>query len=52
MNRYLALLFAVVALTEAKVGELKEYSHGVSGSVFILDDKKLAIQEFYYDGKR
>ncbi len=33
-----------------KVGDLSTKSHGVSGTVYILDDKKVLISGFSYDG--
>jgi hypothetical protein len=34
-----------------KVGDLSTKSHGVSGAVYILDEKRIFIQGFSYDGK-
>jgi len=35
-----------------KVGELSSRKHGVSGSLYFLDHKRLKIVDFSYDGKR
>ena len=46
----LALCAYSVAAERIKIGELKNLHHGVSGSVFAIDDQTLAIENFNYDG--
>ena len=34
-----------------RIGSLQNTQHGVSGVVHIIDDKKIKVQKFAYDGK-
>lgn len=49
----ITLLFgalANVAFGEVKVGNFANYAHGISGDVFVKDEKTLVIKGFTYDG--
>ena len=37
--------------SEIKVGEFKNLQHGIGGTIYKVDDHKLLIKEFTYDGK-
>ena len=45
-------LWAQLVTSEAKVGDLSTLRYQVAGSVYVLDDKRLAIKNFNYNGKR
>ena len=34
-----------------RIGPLQNTQHGVSGVVHIIDDKKIKVEKFAYDGK-
>ena len=38
-------------VSEVKVGEFKNLQHGIGGTIYKVDDHKLIIKEFTYDGK-
>ena len=40
----LSILFASVASEDVKVGNFENYAHGISGEVFVKDDKTLIIK--------
>ena len=46
----LAVCAYCVSAEKIKIGELKNLHHGVSGSVFAIDDNTIAIENFNYDG--
>ena len=46
----LAVCAYCVAAEKIKIGELKNLHHGVSGSVFAIDDNTIVIENFNYDG--
>jgi len=39
-----------VSSENLKIGELETFQHGVSGEVFVLDEKTLVVKNFNYDG--
>jgi len=50
LARVLVALAATVAADNVKIGELKTLQHGVSGEVWALDESKLTVKNFNYDG--
>jgi len=54
--KFLAVLGALVTLSSAahgegvKAGDFINYAHGISGSVYLVDEKTLLIKGFKYDG--
>ena len=49
---FIILVFSFnFCLAISKLGELSTKSHGVSGTVYIIDEKKIFISGFSYDGK-
>jgi len=51
LARVLVALAATVAADNVKIGELKTLQHGVSGEVWALDESKLTVKNFNYDGR-
>ena len=41
----------ILAAEMVKIGSFQDGKHGVRGDVFVLDNKTLQIENFYYDGK-
>ena len=50
LNLLLSLLAVVSVALATKVGDLRTLQHGVRGTVFILDEQTLFIEDFHYDG--
>ncbi len=46
----LCLYVAMAGAAKTKVGTFSNTQHGVAGTVFILDDTKILIEGFSYDG--
>ncbi len=47
----LASMAAVSSAEKTLVGDLSELQYEVSGKVFILDDTRIMIEDFNYNGK-
>ena len=50
---FMTILIAteILATEMVKIGSFQDGKHGVRGDVFVLDNKTLQIENFYYDGK-
>ena len=46
----LSLTAYCVVAEKIKIGELKNFHHGVRGSVYATDEHTLVIENFNYDG--
>ena len=46
----LVLIFGSVSVI-AKVGDLRSLRYGVGGTVYIVDDQRILIKGFSYNGK-
>jgi hypothetical protein len=40
----------VASAAKTNIGSLSTIAHGVKGNIFIVDDKTLQVENFYYDG--
>ena len=50
---FLGLILVRIGTTQGtKIGYLSSRSHGVVGTVHILDHRKIMIEGFSYDGKK
>jgi len=50
LARVLVALAASVAAEKVKIGEIQTLAHAVSGELWALDDNKLMVKNFNYDG--
>jgi len=50
LARVLVALAASVAAEKVKIGDIQTFHHAVSGELWALDDNKLMVKNFNYDG--